>query len=204
MWPTEAGRSARWIPVRITARGDYAVRVALELAATQGQPTKVGELAARQNIPPRFLENILVALRRAGLVHSRRGTDGGFWLALPASEISVADVLRAAEGPLADIQGFPPEEVSYGGAAASLRDVWVAARASLRAVLERVTLADIVARSLPGQVTELLVDPESWHVHLPLGGNRRGAASGALATADGAEATPGESGAGAQVLQIPG
>jgi Rrf2 family protein len=189
--------------VRITARGDYAVRVALELAATEGGTRKVGELAALQNIPPRFLENILVALRRAGLVHSRRGTDGGFWLALPAGEISVADVLRAAEGPLADIQGFPPEEVSYGGAAAGLREVWVAARASLRAVLERVTLADIVNRSLPTPVTELLVDPESWHVHLPLGGNRRGAAGGALATTDGADTIPGENGAGEKVLQIP-
>jgi Rrf2 family protein len=155
------------------------VRVALELAATDGGPRKVGELAALQRIPPRFLENILVALRRAGLVHSRRGTEGGFWLALPADEITVADVLRAAEGPLADVQGFPPEEVSYAGAAAGLRDVWVAARASLRLVLERVTLADVVKQSLPGQVSELLVDPESWHVHLPLGGQRRGANGGA-------------------------
>lgn len=173
--------------MRVTARGDYAVRVALELAATDGGTRKVGELAARQGIPPRFLENILVALRRAGLVHSRRGTEGGFWLALPAAEISVADVLRAAEGPLADIQGFPPEEVTYGGAAEGLRDVWVAARASLRLVLERVTLADIVQQSLPRQVAELLVDPESWHVHLPLGGHRRGPANGG---ADGTAAIP--------------
>jgi Rrf2 family protein len=174
--------------VRVTARGDYAVRVVLELAATQGGTRKVGELAAAQNIPPRFLENILVALRRAGLVHSRRGTEGGFWLALPAEEISVADVLRAAEGPLADIQGFPPEEVNYTGAATGLRDVWVAARASLRTVLERTTLADIVSESLPRQVTELLVDPESWHVHLPLGGNRRGAADAADGRGDVASA----------------
>ncbi len=162
--------------MRVTARGDYAVRVALELAATDGETRKVGELAALQGIPPRFLENILVALRRAGLVHSRRGTEGGFWLALPADQISVADVLRAAVGPLAAIQGFPPVEVSYGGAATGLREVWVAARASLRAVLERVTLADVVGHSLPDQVSKLLVDPESWHVHLPLGGHRRGAA----------------------------
>ena len=92
--PAGGGEAA----VRVTARGDYAVRVALELAAAQGRGPQGGELAALQNIPPRFLENILVALRRAGLVHSRRGTDGGFWLALPAEEISVADVLRAAEG----------------------------------------------------------------------------------------------------------
>lgn len=161
--------------MRVTARGDYAVRVALELAATDGGLRKVGELAALQEIPPRFLENILVSLRRAGLVHSRRGTEGGFWLALPAEEISVADVLRAAEGPLADVQGFAPDEVTYEGAAVGLRDVWVAARASLRLVLERVTLADVVKQSLPGGVNELLADPESWHVHLPLGGQRRGA-----------------------------
>jgi DNA-binding IscR family transcriptional regulator len=116
-------------------------------------------------------------------VHSRRGTDGGFWLALPAEEITVADVLRAAEGPLADIHGFPPEEVTYGGAAAGLRDVWVAARASLRLVLERVTLADVVTHSLPRPVAELLADPESWHVHLPLGGHRRGSATARAADA---------------------
>lgn len=158
--------------MRITARGDYAVRVALELAAREGETLKVGELAELQELPPRFLENILVALRRAGLVHSRRGTEGGFWLALPADQVTVADVLRAAEGPLANVQGIPPEEVTYGGSAGALRDVWVAARASLRAVLEHVTLADVVKQSLPDEVAMLLVDPESWHVHAPLGGYR--------------------------------
>ncbi len=168
--------------MRVTARGDYAVRVALELAAREGETRKVGELAQLQKIPPRFLENILVALRRAGLVHSRRGTEGGFWLALPAAQISVADVLRAVEGPLADIQGIPPEDVTYGGAASGLRDVWVAARAGLRAVLEQVTLVDVVEQKLPAEVAELLVDPESWHVHAPFGGARavrgNGSASG--------------------------
>ena len=164
--------------MRITARGDYAVRVALELAAREGETRKVGELAEAQRIPPRFLENILVALRRSGLVHSRRGTEGGFWLARQAAEISVADVLRAAEGPLANVQGIPPEEVSYCGSAMALRDVWVAARASLRTVLEHVTLADVVSQSLPDELTELLDDPESWHVHLPLGGQRRSSSNG--------------------------
>jgi Rrf2 family protein len=125
--------------MKVTARGDYAVRVALELAAREGETRKLGELAELQQIPPRSLENILVALRRAGLVRSRRGTDGGFWLALAPDQITVADVLRAAEGPLANVQGVPPEGVSYGGSAVALRDVWVAARASLRTVLERVT-----------------------------------------------------------------
>ena len=164
--------------MRVTARGDYAVRVAVELAAQNGETRKVGELAELQNIPPRFLENILVALRRAGLVHSRRGTEGGFWLARPADQISVADVLRAAEGQLANVQGIPPEEVSYKGSATALRDVWVAARASLRTVLERVTLADVVNQSLPPDVAELLVDPESWHVHPPLGGFRMASSNG--------------------------
>jgi Rrf2 family protein len=155
--------------MKVTARGDYAVRVALELAGREGETRKLGELAELQQIPPRSLENILVALRRAGLVRSRRGTDGGFWLALAPDQITVADVLRAAEGPLANVQGVPPEGVSYGGSAVALRDVWVAARASLRTVLERVTLADIVQQSLPAQVCQLLVDPASWHVH-PSGG----------------------------------
>jgi Rrf2 family protein len=158
--------------MRVTARGDYAVRVAVELAAGNGATRTVGDLAERQNIPPRFLENILLALRRAGLVHSRRGTDGGFRLALPADEITVADVLRAAEGPLANVQGLPPEEVIYAGSAIVLRDVWVAARASLRMVLEHVTLADVARHSLPPEVQALLADPESWHVHAPLGGPR--------------------------------
>jgi Rrf2 family protein len=164
--------------MRVTARGDYAVRVAVELAVKEGETRKVGELARLQKIPPRFLENILVALRRSGLVHSRRGTDGGFWLALPADQISVADVLRAAEGPLANVQGIPPEEVSYEGSATALRDVWVAARASLRTVLEHVTLADVAQQTLPPEVAELLVDPESWHVHPPLGDFRRASANG--------------------------
>ena len=158
--------------MRVTARGDYAVRVAVELAAAEGVTQKVGDLAERQNIPPRFLENILLALRRAGLVHSRRGTDGGFRLARPAHEITVADVLRAAEGPLANVQGVPPEEVTYHGSAEALRDVWVAARASLRMVLEHVTLAEVAQQKLPTDVKALLVDPESWHVHGPFSGPR--------------------------------
>lgn len=176
--------------MRITARGDYAVRVALELAAREGEIRKVGELAELQELPPRFLENILVALRRAGLVHSRRGTDGGFWLALPAAQISVADILRAVEGPLAHVQGVPPEEVTYGGSAGALRDVWVAARASLRAVLEQVTLADVVGHSLPADVAALLVDPESWRVHAPHGGFQPAQLSAGANGAETGKATP--------------
>lgn len=153
--------------MRVTARGDYAVRAAVELAAAGGAARKVSELAAAQDIPPRFLENILLALRRAGLVHSRRGADGGFRLSRPPEEITVANVLRAVEGPIANVQGIPPDQVVYGGSAAALREVWVAVRASLRAVLERVTLADIASGSLPNEVTELLADPEAWRTHTP-------------------------------------
>lgn len=153
--------------MRVTARGDYAVRAAVELAAAGGETRKVADLAAAQDIPPRFLENILLALRRAGLVHSRRGMDGGFRLARPAEEITLADVLRAVEGPLANVQGVSPERLSYAGSATALRDVWVAVRASLRIVLERVTLAEVAAGSLPREVGELIADPESWRVHTP-------------------------------------
>jgi Rrf2 family protein len=153
--------------MRVTARGDYAVRAALELAAADGMTRKVAQLAAAQDIPPRFLENILLALRRAGLVQSRRGADGGFRLARPPDAITLADVLRAVEGPLANVQGVPPDEVAYGGSALALRDVWVAVRASLRVVLERVTLADVVSGALPSEVQELIADPEAWRVHTP-------------------------------------
>lgn len=153
--------------MRVTARGDYAVRAAIELAAAAGATRKVSELAEAQKIPPRFLENILLALRHAGLVQSRRGGEGGFRLARPASEITLADVLRAVEGPLANVQGVPPERVVYTGSAAALKDVWVAVRASLRLVLERVTLADVADGRLPGEVRELTADPDSWRVHRP-------------------------------------
>src|SRR5579884_1125703 len=153
--------------MRVTARGDYAVRAAVELAAADGATLKVSEVADAQGIPPRFLENILLALRRAGIVQSRRGVDGGFRLARAAGEITVADVLRAVEGPLANVQGVTPEAVEYSGTSEVLRDVWVAVRASLRVVLERVTLADIVSGTLPAEVSALIVDPEAWRVHAP-------------------------------------
>lgn len=153
--------------MRVTARGDYAVRAAVELAAAGGEARKVSQIAAAQNIPPRFLENILLALRRAGLVQSRRGTDGGFRLSRPPEEITIASVLRAVEGPIANVQGVAPDQVAYSGSAAALRDVWVAVRASLRGVLERVTLADVASGSLPEEVTALIADPEAWRMHTP-------------------------------------
>jgi Rrf2 family protein len=153
--------------MRVTARGDYAVRAAVELAAADGETRKVADLAAAQSIPPRFLENILLALRRAGLVQSRRGADGGFRLTRPPELITLADVLRAVEGPLANVQGIAPDQVVYDGPAAALRDVWVAVRASMRVVLERVTLAEVASGTLPSDVVALIADPEAWRMHTP-------------------------------------
>lgn len=153
--------------MHLTARGDYAVRAAVELAAADGETRRVSDIATAQSIPPRFLENILLALRRAGLVQSRRGADGGFRLARAPDTITLADVLRAVEGPLANVQGVAPDQVAYEGSAAALRDVWVAVRASLRVVLERVTLAQVLSGSLPPDLADLIADPEAWRAHAP-------------------------------------
>jgi len=153
--------------VRITARADYAVRAAVELAAAEktGKPVKGEFLATAQGIPQNFLENILTELRRSGLVRTRRGAEGGYQLARPADEISVADVLRAVEGPLAAVQGIRPNELAYGGAAERLPEVWVALRASLRDVLEHVTLADIARGRLPAVVKEHTRAKDAWRAH---------------------------------------
>lgn len=148
--------------MHITARVDYAVRTLLELAAAGDGPAKAEKLARAQSIPHKFLEAVLGDLRRGGLVRSRRGPDGGYWLARPAEEISIADIIRTVEGPLASVRGERPEDVVYTGAAEKLRDVWVAVRVNLRAVLEEVSLADIVAGDLPGFVVELTADPGAW------------------------------------------
>lgn len=148
--------------MRITARVDYAVRAAIELAASDDPQVKGEQLAERQGIPLKYLENILADLRRSGVVASQRGADGGYRLALPADTVSVADIIRAVEGPLADVRGTSPEEIGYPGPAHALQRVWVATRATLRAVLEEVTIADIAADNLPSIVDELLTDPEAW------------------------------------------
>ena len=152
--------------MRVSAKADYALRAAAELAAAEGAgPVKGEQLATAQGIPPKFLENILLELRHAGLVQSQRGVEGGYWLARPAGEITLAEVIRAVEGPLANVRGTRPEAVEYQGAAEPLRQVWVAVRASLRAVLESVTLADLAAGELPPSLDELLADPEAWRPH---------------------------------------
>jgi Rrf2 family protein len=143
--------------VRISAKVDYAVRAAAVLAAAEGDgPVRGERIAQSQEIPLKFLENNLLELRHAGLVQSRRGVEGGYWLARPADEICVADVIRAVEGPLASVRGTRPDDVRYAGDAEALRDVWLALRASLRSVLDHVTLADIARGELPPVVGELL------------------------------------------------
>jgi Rrf2 family protein len=148
--------------MRISARADYAVRAAVELAAAGGGPVKGEALATAQSIPPKFLENILGDLRHARIVRSQRGAEGGYWLARAAEEISVADIVRAVEGPLATVRGEPPQDVSYAGPAQPLQQVWIAVRHSLRSVVEEVTVADIAANHLPAVVTGLADDPEAW------------------------------------------
>jgi Rrf2 family protein len=147
--------------MRTTAKADYAVRAAVELAAA-GELVTAEHIAQAQGIPVNFLENILRDLRRGGIVDSRRGQQGGYTLARPAEEISVADVIRAVEGPLANVRGQPPEDLEYGGSSAKLRDVWVALRASVRSVLERVTLADLARGELPAEVSSLTSDADAW------------------------------------------
>lgn len=138
------------------------MRAVVELAAAAPAAVKGDELASRQGIPFKFLENILAELRRAGMLQSQRGADGGYWLTVPAAEVSVADIVRAVEGPLADVRRTPPEDLDYPGPAEALQRVWLAARASLREVLEVVTVADVVAGELPASVDDLLERPGAW------------------------------------------
>ena len=149
--------------MRVSAKADYAIRAVTELAAQSGgSPVKGERIAQAQEIPVKFLENILGDLRNAGIVLSRRGADGGYWLARSADEISLADVIRAVEGPLVGVRGQRPEEVEYPGAAESLQQVWVALRANLRKVLERVTVADVAAGKLPKDVIALTRAEDAW------------------------------------------
>jgi Rrf2 family protein len=149
--------------VRISAKADYAVRAAVELAAAPDpKPIKAERIATNQGIPLNFLENILAELRHAGIVRSHRGADGGFRLAKDARDVTVADVIRAVEGPLAMVRGGPPEDAAYGGSAHALPRVWIAVRKNLRNVVEHVTLADIAAGELPAGIERLADEPEAW------------------------------------------
>ena len=148
--------------MRISAKADYAVRAAVELAAAGDEPVKGEKLAESQEIPLQFLEHILLELKHARIVRARRGAKGGYWLAKPPEEVTLADVIRAVEGPLANIQDSAPEATEYPGNAAPLRDVWIAVRASLRRVLEEVTLADLRDGNLPDEIGELIADEGAW------------------------------------------
>ncbi|WP_305093532.1 Rrf2 family transcriptional regulator [Prescottella sp. R16] len=156
--------------MHITARVDCAVRALVELAAASSESSdlvKADAVSAAQSLPYKFLESVFADLRRAGLVTSRRGPDGGFRLARPADDITIADVIRAVEGPLASVRGERPEDVAYDGAAEPLQRVWIAVRVNLRAVLEGVTIAEVAAGALPEFVDELTADPGAWHRRRP-------------------------------------
>jgi Rrf2 family protein len=149
--------------MHVTAKADYAVRAVIELAgSSQDAPRKVDEVAKAQHIPVSFLENILTQLRSSGLVRSQRGPEGGYWLAKPADEVNLAQIIRAVEGPLVGVRGQRPEEVEYAGSAESLKQVWIALRANLRAVLEQVTVADVAAAKIPKDVLALTRHEEAW------------------------------------------
>jgi Rrf2 family protein len=149
-------------PVQIPAKADYAIRALLTLATSE-HSVSAEHLAHEQGLPPKFLGSILSELRRGGIVNSQRGAEGGFRLAKPAEEIAIADVLRVLGGPMAGVRGMRPETLQYDGAATHLRDVWVAVRASLRNVLEHVSIADVVSGHLPPAVTDRTSDPDAWH-----------------------------------------
>ena len=148
--------------MHVSAKSDYAVRAAIELAAAADGPVKGERIAEAQQIPIKFLENILSDLRHAGYVQSQRGAEGGYWLAVPADAVTLADIIRAVDGPLANVRGARPESVTYGGSAGHLVEVWIAVRVALRGVLERVTLADLIAGTLPAEVSQLTRVPDAW------------------------------------------
>jgi Rrf2 family protein len=152
--------------MRVSAKADYALRAVIELAVIGAEsPVKGERIAQAQEIPLKFLENILGDLRHAGIVRSQRGVEGGYWLARPAEEITVAEVVRSVEGPIANVRGVGPEQVEYAGSAERLREVWIAVRANLRAVLEEVTIADLARGELPVSIEELAADPDAWQPH---------------------------------------
>ncbi len=150
--------------MHIPARVDYGMRALLQLAASD-EPLTADELAAAQDLPVRFLRAILSDLRRAGILSSQRGVSGGFHLARPADQVTVADVIRTLDGPLAEVRGSRPNDLTYEGAATYLRTVWVATRSAMRLVLEGTTLADVVAGQFSDQVQGLVDNPEAWRPH---------------------------------------
>ena len=149
--------------MRLPGRTDYALRAALELAASPDGPVTTDALSQRQDIPTSYLGAILAELRKADIVHARRGADGGWTLARPGTEISLADVIRAVDGALTNVAGTRPEDLHYSGAASGLPQVLIALRAAERQILEAVSLADVVDGHLPEGVRALTRDPAAWH-----------------------------------------
>ncbi len=149
-------------PVKVSAKSDYAVRALLELAQAGEGPVKGERLAQAQEIPLKFLENILIDLRHAGIIRSQRGAEGGYWLARAPDRISVGEVIRAVDGPLASVRGEAPEDLDYDGAAKHLQEVWIAVRASLRSIVDELTLADVVAGRMPSRMKRLTEAPDAW------------------------------------------
>jgi len=156
--------------MRISARADYAVRATVALARTSGDELVQAErIAEEQGIPAKFLEGILLTLRRAGLVHSRRGANGGYRLALRADEISIGDVIRAVDGPLVYVRDARPSDIEYLEQHEALATLWVALRANVRAVLEATTIADLATGSLPASVQAIADEPRAWQNSSSLG-----------------------------------
>ncbi|HEX8511177.1 MAG TPA: Rrf2 family transcriptional regulator [Propionibacteriaceae bacterium] len=147
--------------MRLSARVDYALRAMAELAAADA-PRTVDQLSVAQQIPAKYLESILGEVRRGGLLRSQRGPDGGYRLARPPDKTSIADVIRALDGELANVRGSRPENLEYVGAAAPLQEVWIALRAAERLILEGVTLGDVVSGRLPESVRSLVANPAAW------------------------------------------
>ena len=148
--------------MQVSARGDYAVRAALGLAAAYPTTTSAQALAEAQDLPYKFLEAILSDMRRAGLVQGIRGPEGGYLLKRSPSEITVGEVLRAVDGPLAAVRGLRPEETTYEGDAVHLPELWIAVRAALRSVVDEVTLAQLASGRLPARIRRLTAAPEAW------------------------------------------
>jgi Rrf2 family protein len=148
--------------MRVSAKADYAVRAVIELAVAEDGPVKGERIAQAQEIPLKFLENILIELKHAGLVRSQRGAEGGYWLAKPPEDITLAEVIRSVEGPIANVRGQMPQDVEYFGSAEKLTEVWIAVRANLRTVLEEVTIADVARGKLPAPIRKVVRNPDAW------------------------------------------
>lgn len=154
--------------MRISAKADYAVRAVVELATLKDEwPVKAETIAAAQHIPAKFLLNILFELKHAGIVSSQRGNEGGFRLGRLPEEISLADIIRAVEGPLAQVGDSRPDQLDYVGSAEPLVEVWIAVREHIRSILESVSVAEIASGNLPSLVTSITADPEAWQPHTP-------------------------------------